>query len=122
MSYSGFAYTYNLEPTIRGRVFSIGVRADPSLNNVESFAVILFFRTRDGTRIEVAKIDTTPHDAGRIHIDRYYRAEGAEIKDFDTDIDDWVDAEAYLKTNWQRFARRYLDNHGSDVRDDGANT
>lgn len=122
MSYSEFAYTYNLEPMIRGRVFSIGVRADPSLNNVESFAVILFFRTRDGTRIEVTKIVTTPHDAGRIHIDRYYRAEGAEIKDFDTDIDDWIDAEAYLKTNWQRFARRYLDTHGSDVRNDGANT
>ncbi|WP_185903211.1 DUF7718 family protein [Halonotius terrestris] len=122
MSYSAFAYTYNLEPKIRGRVFSIGVRADPSLNNVESFAVILFLRNRDGKRIEVAKIDTTPHDAGRIHIDRYYREEGAEIKAFDIDIDDWIDAEAYLKANWQRFARRYLDTHGTELRADGANT
>jgi len=70
----------------------------------------------------VAKIDTTPHDEGRIHLDRYYREIGAELKTFDIDIDDWIDAEASLKTNWQRFARRYLDNHGTDVRNDGANT
>ena len=121
MSYSEFAYSYNLTPKIRGRVFSIGVRADPSLNTVKSFAVILFFRRRDGRRIEVAKVDTAPHDAGRIHIDRYYRELGADIKQFDTGIDDWVDAEAYLKANWQRFARQYCDNHGSKLRADGAN-
>lgn len=99
--------------TLRGVVFHIGVRADPTLNDVSSFAAVLFFRKSDGTDIEVAKIDNTEHREGKIHIDRYYREEGADEKDFTVDIDEAWDADKYLEDNWQHFARTYLDNHGN---------
>jgi len=121
MQQSGFVYQYELTPKIRDTAHSIGVRTDPSINNVESFAVVLFFQQRDGTRVEVAKIDDSTHDEGDIHIDQYYRECGAEVKEFDTSIGDYIEAEAYMKENWQRFARRYNTNHGTEVRADGAN-
>lgn len=121
MQQSEFVYQYELTPEIRGTAHSIGVRTDPSINNVESFAVILFFQERDGTRVEVAKIDDSTHDEGDIHIDRYYRECGAEVKKFDTSIGDYIEAEAYMKENWQRFARLYNKHHGKKVRADGAN-
>jgi len=91
------------------------------MNNVESFAVILFFQLADGTRVEVAKVDDSPHKEGAIHVDRYYREIGAEVKDFDVDIDGWVDAEDHLRENAQRLARRYHENHEMEVRGDGKN-
>lgn len=101
--------------------YSIGVRLDPSMNNVESFAIVLFFQLSDGTRVEVAKVDNSPHDEGDIHVDRYYREVGAEVKNFDASISDWTDAEEHLKDNWKRFARLYDDHHGRAVRRDGVN-
>ncbi|WP_157969622.1 DUF7718 family protein [Haloplanus rubicundus] len=120
MSQSDFSYGYEVT-TFRGRKYSIGARLDPSINNVESFAILLYFQLADGTRVEVAKVDDSPHEEGDIHVDRYYREVGAEVKDFDTDIEDWTDAEDYLKENGQRFARLYHENHGTEVRADGAN-
>lgn len=121
MNQSDFAYEYELSPKFRGIEYHIGVRTDPSINNVASFAVILFFEKRDGTRIEVAKVDNSTHEEDDIHIDRYYREIGAKIKDFDTSIDNYIDAEEHLEGNWQQFARLYDDHHGEEVRADGEN-
>jgi len=112
----GFDYLHEAG-TLRNIVFQIGVRADPTLNNVDSFAAILFFRKSDGTDIEVAKIDNTEHEDGTIHIDRYYRQHGAENKDFTVDVDDVWEADKHLEDNWERFARTYLENHGTEPRD-----
>lgn len=57
--------------TMRDLVFQVGVRADPTLNNVNSFAAILFFQKSNGDVVEVAKIDNSEHDDGEIHI-RYF--------------------------------------------------
>lgn len=111
-----FAYLYELN-RVRGTVFQIGARADPSLDNPDSFAVILFFELADGTVVEVAKVDNTEHESGTIHVDRYYRDHGAETKDFDVDIDGLYEADAYLERNWERFAQAYLDTHGKQPRD-----
>lgn len=120
MSQSEFTYQYDAG-TFRGTEYSIGARLNPSINNVESFAIILSYELDDGTVVEVAKVDDSPHEAGDIHIDRYYREIGAKIKDFSADIDDWTDAEEHLMDNWRRFARLYHDNHGRGLRTDGAN-
>lgn len=96
----------------RNRTYQIGVRADPTLNNVQSFAAVLFYERTDGERIEVAKIDNAEHEEGTIHFDRYYREEGATPKDFDTDIESVYEAEDLLEDNWRRYARLYEENHG----------
>ena len=121
MKQSEFAYQYEQTPNFRGTAYSIGVRVDPSINNVESFAVILFFEKADGTRVEVAKVDNSEHEEGDVHIDRYYRETGAKIKKFETSIDDYLSAEAHLTDNWRRFVKLYEEHHGHDVRADGAN-
>lgn len=69
----------------------------------------------------MAKVDDSPHDEGDVHVDRYYRDLGAEVKDFDIDFDGWADADDYLTDNWQRFAQLYDEHHGKEVRDDSAN-
>ncbi|SEP29156.1 hypothetical protein SAMN05216388_10674 [Halorientalis persicus] len=120
MTQSEFTYEYDAE-TVRDTQFLIGARHTPSTNNVESFAVILFFELSDGTRVEVAKVDNSEHDEGTIHADRYYRETGAEIKDLDVDVSDCWDAEDWLLDNAQRFCRTYLENHGKQHREDGAN-
>jgi hypothetical protein len=109
-----FEYQYEIG-RIRSTVFHIGVRADPNLRNVESFAAILFFRLEDGTVVEVAKVDNAEHDEGTIHVDRYYRESSARDKDFDTDIEDVYDADEYLENNWRHFAQTYLQNHGQSA-------
>lgn len=121
MSQSDFTYRLAAGER-RGIKYLIGVRHDPSINNVDSFAAILFFPLDDGTRIEVAKIDDSAHDGERdIHIDRYYREIGADVKDFDPDIEDWMDAEEYLRENWERLVDTYFQNHGAIPRMDAKN-
>lgn len=123
MAQSKFSYTYG-RGTLRGTKHEIGVRHDPDINNVESFAAILFFSLSDGRRVEIVKIDDSDHDGvDDIHIDRYYREIGADIKDFDRDaeIHGWEGAEAYLNENWEWFANKYFENHGQTPRSDGAN-
>jgi len=121
MTQSEFSYRYEFETELRQAPFQIGVRADPDLNSVDSYAAVLFFTLRDGTRVEVAKVDNSPHDEGDVHIDRFYREVGAEIKDFDIEVSDYVDAEGYLQDHGERFIRLYYDNHGLQPRGDGAN-
>ncbi|WP_435196605.1 DUF7718 family protein [Natronomonas sp. EA1] len=121
MAQSDFYYQYTATER-RGINYIIGVRLDPDENNVESFAVILFFRLADGTDVEVCKVDNSPHEGEPdIHADRYYRAMGADIKDFRIDIESWHEAENYLSENAERFADKYYDNHGGEPRDDGKN-
>lgn len=123
MAQSTFTYTYS-PGTPRGTKYEIGVRHDPHIDDVESFAAVLFFSLRDGRRVEVAKVDDSEHgEVADVHVDCYYREEGAEIKDFnpDADIGGWEDAEDYLVENWEAFANRYFRNHGEHPRDDGAN-
>lgn len=52
---------------------------------------------------------------------RYDRECDAPIKEYDTDIEGWEDAERFLRENWRQFAARYFRRHGHDVRDDGKN-
>lgn len=121
MGQSGFYYTYTATER-RGINYIIGVRLDPDVNTVESFAVILFFRLADGTDVEVCKVDNSPHEGEPdIHVDRYYREEDADVKEFDVGIESWHDAEEYLFENAERFADKYYDNHGGEPRDDGRN-
>lgn len=121
MTQSEFLYDYQVTNR-RGINYFIGVRADPDLNQVESFAAILFFRLTDGTIVKLCKVDDSPHEgADDIHVDRYYREEGAAIKDFDTTIGRWHEAEDYLRENADNFVDRYYDNHGGEPRDDEKN-
>jgi hypothetical protein len=113
MTQSEFAYSYEVGQ-YRTRVFQIGVRADPNLNTVESFAAVLFYERANGERIEIAKIDDSEHDEGSIHIDQYYREEGAERKDFDIDVSTVYEADDHLADNWRRYVRLYLENHESE--------
>ena len=124
MTQSTFTYKYSVGSR-RETKYEIGVRHDPNMNEVESFAVILFFSLEDGTRVEVIKIDDSEHDGVNedAHIDRYYRELEADVKDFDPDedIDKWVDAEDYVKDDWKEFADRYFRNHGGEPRADRVN-
>lgn len=90
----------------------IGVRADPDIIRPHSFAVVLFYERPDGTAVEVAKVDNSSHDAGDIHVDRYYRESSAPEKYFDVDISTLPEAERYLRENWRRFAVLHDRNHG----------
>ena len=121
MSQSSFTYKYSTGER-RGIKYEIGVRHDPSMNNVDSFAAILFFTLKDGTRVEVAKVDDSAHDGENdIHVDRYYREVGTGVKDFDPDIDDWMEAEDHLIANWESFVDTYYQNHGEEPRNDEKN-
>ena len=104
------SYSYVLEK-YHDRNYHIHVRASPSLNNVQSFAVVLFYRQADGSHVEVAKIDDSEQHEGQVHIDRYYREEGADQKDFTIDVTTPYEAEEFLLENWKRFADLYEENH-----------
>lgn len=120
MTNSDFTYVYD-QDRIQDIPFFVGARHSPNTNNVESFAVILFFELSDGTRVEVAKVDDSEHDEGTIHVDRYYREVGADVKDFDVDVSDCWEAENHLTENSQRMAQTYLRNHGAEPREDELN-
>lgn len=121
MTQSEFTYTYPMEK-LRGITYRIGIRHDPNQQNIQSFAAILYFPLKDGTRVEVAKVDNSPHPGKQdIHVDRYYREVGANIKEFNTNIGNAIEAENYLKDNWRKFANKYFQNYGSKPRPDGKN-
>jgi hypothetical protein len=120
MTDSDFSYIYGWE-TVRDVQFQIAARHTPSTNNVNSFAVILFFELPDGTRVQVVKVDDTEHDEGEIHADKYYREVGAEFKDFGVDIEDCWEAEDWIQENSLHFCQTYLANHGEQPREDDAN-
>lgn len=117
MTYPGFTYTYE-HGTVRGTVYLIGARLDPSTSDVQDFAIVLFFELPSGEVVRVAKVDNTEHGDGKIHIHRNYREEGAEVRDFDVEISDWIEAEDYLLEHAERMVRTYIDNHGRAPRED----
>lgn len=106
-----FTYSYRIG-LYRHRTYHIGVRAEPGLNDVHSFAVVLYYEGSGGEHVEVAKVDNSAHDEGDVHVDRYYREPSAPRKDFDVDISSLPEAERYLAENWRRFADRYERNYG----------
>ncbi|MFC5133793.1 MULTISPECIES: DUF7718 family protein [Haloferacaceae] len=115
----GYDFDYLYEAgRLRGVVSQIGVRADPDINHVDSFAVVLFFESSDGTVVEVAKVDDSTHEEGNIHVDRYYRERDSERKDFDVQLSNVWEADEYLLHNWERFVRAYLDTHGKQPPDE----
>jgi len=73
---------------------------------------VLFYTRSDGEYVEVAKIDDSEHEEGAVHFDRYYRADGANRKDFDVEADSLFEAESLVRNNWRRYARLYEENHG----------
>lgn len=46
-----FDYMYEVG-SLRGTVFHVGVRADPSVDDVDSFAAVLFFELSNGSLVE----------------------------------------------------------------------
>lgn len=106
-----FSYQYE-HGQYRDRTYRIGVRASPSLNAVDSFAVVLFYEDHEGESVEVAKVDNTSHRDGTVHVDRYYREVSAPRKDFDTGISSLTEAERYVRENWRWFADHYERTHG----------
>ncbi|GGL36277.1 hypothetical protein GCM10009037_19820 [Halarchaeum grantii] len=114
MTQSDFYYDYQIDTTFPDPLF-LGVRLDPSANDPQSWAVVLGFGQADGTLTEIAKVDNSPHEAGDIHVDRYYREDSAEQKDFDIDISTYYEAEEYLRENATRYAALFLENHPDDV-------
>ena len=92
MTFTGFTYSYE-HGTVRSTVYHIGVRLDPSPNDVQDFATILFFELPSGEVVRVAKVDNTEHADGKIHIHRNYREEGVAVRDFDVEISDWTEAD-----------------------------
>lgn len=117
MSFPGFDYHYE-HGRVRGTVFHIGARLDPSINNVEDFAIVLFFELPSGEVVRVAKVDNTEHGEGRVHVHRNYREAGLAVRDFDVEIADWIEAENYLREHADRMVRTYLEHHGNSPRED----
>ena len=116
MEYPGFTYHYE-QGVVRDTVYHLGARLDPSIHDVEDFAIVLFFELPSGEVVRVATVDDTEHGEGRIHVHRNYREAGRDIRDFDVDITDWVEAEDYLREHAERMVRTYLDNHGKAPRE-----
>lgn len=117
MRYPGFTYHYE-QGCVRGTVYHIGARLDPSPNDVEDFAIVLFFELPSGEVVRVAKVDNAEHGEGRIHVHRNYREEGRDVRDFDVEISDWVEAEDYLRERAEHMVRTYISNHGKATRED----
>lgn len=101
-------YSYELKE-YRERMIQIGVRSEPSLDSPESWAVFLFFEDGEGKRTHIARFDTAH---GQVHLDRLYREESGETKQFETDVSTPYDAEKYLRENWLSFCQKYADAHG----------
>ena len=85
----------------RGREYFLLYRATPSVTNLDSFAVTVFYLdAQREENVEIVRVDT---GHGYTHIDRLYRRN--EPKDR-VDWDLW-EACTRLKRNWRTFARSY---------------
>lgn len=117
MSHPGFTYYYE-QGRIRDIVYHIGVRLDPDVNDVQDFAIVLFFELPSGEVVRVAKVDNSEHGEGRVHVHRNYRERGVSVRDFDAGLSDWPEAEGYLQEHAERMVRTYIENHGKTPRED----
>ena len=89
-----------------GRPYFLLVRATPHFEQVEEFAVVVYYN--DPTterRVQIARIDTSH---GYTHFDRLYRRN--RPKDA-VNLELW-DAVDLLDSNWRRYAEQYEDAHG----------
>lgn len=96
----------------RGRTVHLAVRATPSLAATapEEFAVTLFITGSDGSKLDLARIDTA--DAG-VHFDRLYLPEAHPLrKDLCIDIVDYRDAQRQLIENWRDYVETFEEHHG----------
>ncbi|MFB6354560.1 MAG: hypothetical protein ABEJ92_10810 [Halobacteriales archaeon] len=75
MRYPGFTYHYE-HGRLQSIVYHIGARLDPSINDVDDVAIVLFFELPSGEVVRVAKVDNTEHGEGRVHVHRNYREKG----------------------------------------------
>ena len=113
-----FDYSYEVEGDLYGRTYHVGVRASPSLNQVEDFAALIFWVKSDGKLVEIARIDNTEHpddEEDGPHIHRWYRGQDMHDRDYDIPVENWHEADGYLLDNFSDYAKRYEDNHGDEI-------
>lgn len=91
----------------------VTVEVEPNFDTVEYWSVVLHFTTVDEqthtkTSHNIAKIEfDRTHEAAHIH--RNYRRD--QPRDFDIDVDGWVEAMDRLKENARRYFASYADTH-----------
>ncbi|MDF9744754.1 hypothetical protein NDI89_04060 [Natrinema sp. S1CR25-10] len=79
--------------------------ASPSLDDVEAFAVTVYYSLSTRENVEIARVDTAH---GFTHFDRLYRRDQPkEPVEWD-----WQKAEEELRENWRRYAKSYDDAYG----------
>lgn len=84
-----------------GRDYILALRADPGFNELEEFAVTVYFRDElSDANIQIARIDTAD---GFTHFDRLYRRD--EQKD-PVDLGLWEAVEK-LSENWRTYAQSF---------------
>lgn len=84
-----------------GRTYYTSIRATPSFNDPEEFAVTAHYRDRDtDDEIQIARIDTAH---GYTHFDRLFRRDQPKER---LDVGVWEAAEI-IEENWRTYARSY---------------
>lgn len=98
-------YSYQLG-RYDGRPYHLSVCGEPSLNDVDAFAVTVHYDDpRTEETVEIARIDTN-HDT--VHFDRLYRE--CQPKDPLAIRTPW-EAEERLREHWRQYAESYASNH-----------
>ena len=80
---------------------------DRDPNDVEDFAVTIFYETADGEKEQVVRIDTAH---GQVHMDKEY-SEREDIKEFFNSMS-FMEACTYLQKNWKKLLRRKVTKFG----------
>ena len=92
--------------TYQDRDYYLTVSGEPSINDIQEFAVTIHYddpQTRE--TVEIARIDTSH---GYVHFDRLYRAN--QPKD-PVDMETPWEAEEHLREHWRQYAASYARNH-----------
>lgn len=98
-------YGYELG-TYDGRRYHLTVSGEPSINDIEEFAVIVHFNDpKTDQTVEIARIDTSH---GFVHFDRLYRSDQPKES---VDTESPWEAEARLREHWRKYAESYARNH-----------
>jgi hypothetical protein len=100
---TGISFSYELGQ-YRQNKYQLHVRVNPSLDDPQDFAVTIYYRRRDGETVNIARIDNSDVHDGEIHLDRDYREDDAERKDYDIDVESWEEAADFLEERWRKFA------------------
>jgi hypothetical protein len=58
------------------------------------------------------KIDNSDVHDGEIHLDKLYREDDAEVKDYEIDVESWAEAGGYIEERWRKFADLHYEKHG----------